>query len=130
MKKFFVMAMMMMAAITASAQYEPGTFSIQPRIGFTASTMSAESAQISNESGSNGVLSLLKKTGKTISGVLDQGAQIINRFVESIAVFIVTSCIIPILVLAFVLWLIKLLFGVKIVLPQRKKSQEKVPPEE
>lgn len=40
MKKFFVMAMMMMAAITASAQYEPGTFSIQPRIGFTASTMS------------------------------------------------------------------------------------------
>ena len=92
--------------------------------------MSEESAQISNESGSNGVLSLLKKTGKTISGVLDQGAQIINRFVESIAVFIVTSCIIPILVLAFVLWLIKLLFGVKIALPQRKKSQEKVPHEE
>lgn len=40
MKKFFVMAMMMMAAITASAQYEPGTFSIQPRLGFTASMMS------------------------------------------------------------------------------------------
>ena len=92
--------------------------------------MSEESAQISNESGSNGVLSLLKKTGKTISGVLDQGAQIINRFVESIAVFIVTSCVIPILVLAFVLWLIKLLFGVKITLPQMKKGQEKEPPEE
>ena len=70
------------------------------------------------------------KTGKTISSVLDQGAQIINRFVESIAVFIVTSCVIPILVLAFVLWLIKLLFGVKLALPQRKKSQEKEPPEE
>ena len=84
--------------------------------------MSEESAQISNESGSNGVLSLLKKTGKTISGVLDQGAQIINRFVESIAVFIVTSCIIPILVLAFVLWLIKLLFGVKIALPNGKQK--------
>ena len=54
--------------------------------------------------------------------MLDQGAQIINRFVESIAVFIVTSCIIPILVLAFVLWLIKLLFGVKIALPSRKKE--------
>lgn len=92
--------------------------------------MSAESAQISNESGSNGVLSLLKKTGQTISGVLDKGAQIINRFVESIAVFIVTSCIIPILVLAFVLWLIKLLFGVKISLPKGKKQPEKEPAEE
>ena len=29
-----------MAAITASAQYEPGTFSVQPRLGFTASMMS------------------------------------------------------------------------------------------
>ena len=93
--------------------------------------MSAESAQISNESGSNGVLSLLKKTGKTISGVLDQGAQIINRFVESIAVFIVTSCVIPILVLAFVLWLIKLLFGVKLALPgPRGKEKPPAPDEE
>jgi hypothetical protein len=39
MKKFFVMATMMMAAITANAQYEPGTFSVQPRLGFTASMM-------------------------------------------------------------------------------------------
>lgn len=30
---------MMMAAITASAQYEPGTFSVQPRLGFTVSTI-------------------------------------------------------------------------------------------
>ena len=29
----------MMAAITASAQYEPGTFSVQPRLGFTVSTI-------------------------------------------------------------------------------------------
>lgn len=84
--------------------------------------MSEESAQLSNEGGSNGVLSLLKKTGQTISSVLDKGANIINRFVESIAVFIVTSCIIPILVLAFVLWLIKLLFGVKISLPKGKRK--------
>ena len=40
MKKFFVMATMMMAVMTASAQYEPGTFSVQPRVGFTASMMS------------------------------------------------------------------------------------------
>ena len=40
MKKLFIVATMMMAAITANAQYEPGTFSVQPRVGFTASMMS------------------------------------------------------------------------------------------
>ena len=40
MKKFFVAAIMMMAVMTASAQYEPGTFSVQPRVGFTVSTLS------------------------------------------------------------------------------------------
>jgi hypothetical protein len=39
MKKFFMMATMMMAAITAHAQFEPGTFSVQPRLGFTAAMM-------------------------------------------------------------------------------------------
>lgn len=39
MKKFFMMATMMMAAITANAQFEPGTFSVQPRLGFTAAMM-------------------------------------------------------------------------------------------
>ena len=40
MKKLFIVATMMMAVMTASAQYEPGTFSVQPRVGFTASMMS------------------------------------------------------------------------------------------
>ena len=40
MKKLFVLAAMMMATITASAQFEPGTFSIQPRVGITASMIS------------------------------------------------------------------------------------------
>ena len=40
MKKLFVLAALMMATITASAQFEPGTFSIQPRVGITASMIS------------------------------------------------------------------------------------------
>ena len=90
-----------------------------------ADQMSDESAKLSNEENNGGVLSLLRKTGQTISGFLDKGAQIINRFVESVAVFIVTSCVIPILVLAFVLWLIKLLFGVRLDLPRRRGGTER-----
>ena len=37
MKKLFIVAIAMMAAVTANAQFEPGTLSIQPRIGGTGS---------------------------------------------------------------------------------------------
>ena len=52
----------------------------------------------------NSILSRLSETA--------EAANILNRFVETLAVMIVTSCIIPILVLIFFLWLIKLLTGI------------------
>ena len=39
MKKFFVISTMIISALTASAQYEPGTLSVQPRIGGTGALM-------------------------------------------------------------------------------------------
>ena len=42
----------------------------------------------------------------------EKAVEALNRFVESLAVMIVTSCIIPILVLLFFLWLIRQLTGV------------------
>ena len=40
------------------------------------------------------------------SGLADKGARLVNRFIESMAVMVVTSCIIPLLVLFFSLWII------------------------
>ena len=40
MKKVLFFAIMMMAVATAKAQFAPGTFSIQPKIGFTVSWLS------------------------------------------------------------------------------------------
>ena len=40
MKKLFVIAAMMVAAVSANAQFEPGTFSIQPKIGGSISWLS------------------------------------------------------------------------------------------
>ena len=40
MKKILMIAAMMVATMTASAQYEQGTFSLQPKIGVTASQLS------------------------------------------------------------------------------------------
>ncbi|MEE0960181.1 MAG: hypothetical protein UH654_09150 [Lachnospiraceae bacterium] len=46
----------------------------------------------------------------------------LNNFVEAIAVMIITSCVIPILVIIFFIWLVKVLLDVdlsKVKLPEK-----------
>ena len=46
-----------------------------------------------------------------MSGLLDKGEALLNHFIETIAVMMVTSCVIPVVILVFLLWLVKVLFG-------------------
>ena len=55
----------------------------------------------------------------SVSDLVDQGKQALNNFIEALAVMIVTSCLIPILVLLFFLWLVKSLLGVSVDLPMQ-----------
>ena len=43
--------------------------------------------------------------------VVDYVTGLLSRFIEAVAVMIVTSCLLPILVLFFIAWLIRLLFN-------------------
>ena len=59
---------------------------------------------------------------KYLLSILGSGvfkSEILNRFIESLAVMIVTSCVIPILVLLFSLWIINQVFGFSIPAPSR-----------
>ena len=40
-----------------------------------------------------------------------------NRFIEATAVMIVTTCLIPIFVVMFYLWLLKTIFDISIIVP-------------
>ena len=62
----------------------------------------------------NLVSSILERLSTTGTELANKAARVVNRYVESLAVMIVTSCVIPILVLVFLLWLIKTLTGVAI----------------
>lgn len=48
------------------------------------------------------------------SGLAVQGEALLNNFIETIAVMLVTSCVIPIVVLVFAVGLVKMIFGVQI----------------
>ena len=64
-----------------------------------------------------------KKVKGGVTGQLNKFENTLNRLTESIAVLIVTSCAIPIAVLMFFIWLIKLLTGVSIQIPNVRLSK-------
>ncbi len=51
---------------------------------------------------------------ESANNLADRAAEILNRFIESLAVMIVTSCVIPLLVLVFSLWIINQVMGFRI----------------
>ncbi len=67
-----------------------------------------------DEEGINRFLSWIEDATATVT---DYVTGLLSRFLEAIAVMIVTSCVIPIVVLLFFVWLIKLLFQVELIPP-------------
>ena len=65
----------------------------------------------------------------SVAGVVEQFKNLLNRFIEATAVMIVTTCLIPLLVILFFVWIVKTLFNVQIILPVNppKPKQHKRP---
>lgn len=56
----------------------------------------------------------VSRVSSSVSAAPKQLSELCNRFIEAVAVLIITSCVIPILVLLSFLWLIKLFLGLEI----------------
>ena len=82
----------------------------------------AEDAAIAGSSAEdqNAIQRIWSALSESASSLAERGAEILNRFIESLAVMIVTSCVIPILVLLFSLWIINQVFGFSIPAPSRR----------
>ncbi|WP_318361740.1 hypothetical protein [uncultured Agathobaculum sp.] len=59
----------------------------------------------------SGVASSIKDT---VSGATEKFEKLLSDMLEALAVLIVTSCVIPVLVLLFLLWLVKMLTGTEL----------------
>lgn len=60
---------------------------------------------------------LLGDLSGSVAGVVDQFKNLLNRFIEATAVMIVTTCLIPLLVIVCFVWIVKTLFNVQIIVP-------------
>ena len=72
-----------------------------------------ESAKEENKSG-NALEKIVNNITGNINELLKKFENTLSSFIEAIAVLIVTSCLIPIGVLFFFLWLVKLIFSIDI----------------
>lgn len=65
----------------------------------------------------SGIKKWFSDIGETItsgvSGMLEKAEQALNRFIDAIAVLIITTCVIPIAVLLFFVWVTKIIFGIE-----------------
>ena len=76
-------------------------------------------ADSSSDSDNQGLLGkLISGVESTVSGITADFEKTLSNFVDAAAVMIVTSCIIPILVLLFFVWIVKILFSVDIRWPE------------
>ena len=83
---------------------------------------SNEKSQSDSDSGSKenagGFFSgLFNKVQEGVSTATANVENVLNNFIEALAILLVTSCLIPILVLIFFVWLVKMLLGLNIDIP-------------
>lgn len=60
------------------------------------------------------------KVEEGVTDVTEKAKQLLNDFVDAIALFIITYCAIPIIVFLVVIWFIKFLFNINIPLPSKE----------
>ncbi len=80
----------------------------------SAEELSDKTSELTDEEDKGVIHSVLRTLSATTETLTNKASNILNRFVETLAVMIVTSCIIPLAVLLFFLWIIKILTGVDI----------------
>lgn len=92
--------------------------SIEETIANAEQTTEDIQSATSDEAEKSGLSGLFSKVTEGISSAvndaLEQLKTVLNRFIEALAVMLVTSCLIPILVLLFFAWLVKLMLGIDI----------------
>lgn len=87
----------------------------------TADEITSEAEKSSEDEDSNGFMKFLKGIGDGVSDLAKNAKNALSVFIDAIAVLIITTCVIPIVVIMFFLWIIKMIFGIKINVSSVKK---------
>ena len=116
-RKFALFAIAIVLVIPASVKVSDlieHTYQSSIRDTVDAAKEATKDIQNSDISDNSGVLSCIISGIKNgVSDITDKVENVINQFIEVLAVMLVTSCVIPILVLVFFFWLAKSMLGME-----------------
>lgn len=122
--KFIVFALVIVTIIPFSLKigdliYEANKTTVEE----VASNLDESIATEETEENKSWLDKILDKVTDSVSSVKEKAQEILNRFIDAIAIFIITYCVIPIIVVLLVIWFVKFLFGITIPVPSRDKLQ-------
>ena len=64
--------------------------------------------------------SLVNTATDSLNNVLDDAKNMVNDLLEKFAIMVITSCVMPLLVIAFCIWMVNFLFGINLNIPVGK----------
>ncbi|MBR2547054.1 MAG: beta-carotene 15,15'-monooxygenase [Eubacterium sp.] len=73
--------------------------------------------QAGNETNNNALEKIFNTVKGGVNGKVEEFKTILSKFIQAAAVLIVTSCVIPIAVMVFFIWIIKMIIGIQITIP-------------
>ena len=76
------------------------------------------------ESDANALEKIFNKVKGGVTQTIDEFRDILSDFVQAAAVLIVTSCVIPVAVMLFFIWLLRMIVGININIPDIKMSDQ------
>lgn len=120
-KKLITLGLAIFLAVPASVQISniiDATYQTSVEQTIAAANEAAEAVEENEEEDASIIEGFISKVTDTVSDAAAEAENILNNFIESIAIMIITSCVIPILVLLFLVWVIKVTLGVDINLPK------------
>lgn len=61
---------------------------------------------------------VVDKMGQSANNTIEEAKALLNRFVDAIALFVITYCAIPVIVVLVMVWFVKVLFQIQIPIPR------------
>lgn len=120
--KFVVFALVLVVIIPFSVRISDMIYDMnRDAVDLVTADVSKDSSQEDSEEEKNMLAGLLDKLGGAVSGAGENAKKVLNSFIDAIALFVISYCLIPVIVVFVVMWFIKFLFGISIPVPNIKK---------
>lgn len=117
--KFIVFGLIITTIIPFSMKISEMIYrSNQTMIEQVTAGLDEENIQNNNDGEKSNIDKILNKIKDGVSDVGEKAKEILNNFIDAIALFIITYCVLPIIIVFFVIWFINFLFNLSIPTPK------------